>query len=100
MIKVIKSGVDVTVQDKGRNGYYDIAMPPSGVMDEYSFIAANLLVGNNENAAVFEVTYLGPTLEFQEDYLIAITGGEMPPKLNGDPIPMWETISVKAGDIL
>jgi len=100
MIKIINPGIYVSVQDKGRNGYFEMAMPPSGAMDEYSFIAANLLVGNEENAACLEVTYLGPTIEFQEDYTIAITGGEMPPKINGERIPMWQSVQVKTGDIL
>lgn len=100
MIKVKKNGIDVTIQDKGRPGFYSIAMPPSGALDEYSFVAANLLVGNDENSALLEITYLGPTLEFQSDYWIAITGGEMPPKLNGESIPMWESVKVKSGDVL
>jgi biotin-dependent carboxylase-like uncharacterized protein len=100
MIKVLKPGLQTTVQDLGRPGYYEIGLPPSGAMDKYSFIVANLLVGNDENAAGLEITYMGPELEFQQDLLIAITGGEIPPKINGEPVPMWETIAVKEGDVL
>lgn len=100
MINVIKPGLQTTVQDLGRIGYYDIGMPPSGAMDTYSFTAANWLVGNEENAAALEITYMGPEFEFQSDTTIALTGGEIPPKVNGQPIPMWETVEVKAGDIL
>jgi biotin-dependent carboxylase-like uncharacterized protein len=100
MIKVIKPGLQTTVQDQGRIGYYKIGMPPSGAMDNYSFTIANLLVGNEENAATLEITYLGPELEFQKDAVIAVTGGEIPPKINGISAPMWETIAIKAGDIL
>jgi len=100
MIKVIKPGLQTTVQDKGRIGFYEIGMPPSGAMDLYSFRISNFLVGNDENAAVLEITYMGPELEFQEDTLIAITGGEIPPKLNGQSVPMWQSMNVKAGDVL
>ncbi|MBU8880741.1 biotin-dependent carboxyltransferase family protein [Bacillus sp. FJAT-29790] len=100
MIKVIQPGLQTTVQDYGRIGHYEVGMPPSGAMDKYSYQASNLLVGNDENAAVLEVTYMGPVLEFHQDLLIAITGGEMPPKINGQSVPMWETLSVKAGDVL
>ncbi|AMA72947.1 MULTISPECIES: biotin-dependent carboxyltransferase family protein [Aneurinibacillus] len=100
MIKVITPGLQTTVQDQGRIGYYEIGMPPSGAMDKYSYVIANLLVGNDENAAALEITYMGPTLEFQRDSVIAVTGGEIPPKINGQPAPMWETIAVKAGDQL
>lgn len=100
MIKVVKPGLQTTVQDLGRIGYYEIGMPPSGAMDKYSFTIANLLVGNEENAAALEITYMGPELEFQQDAVIAITGGEIPPKLNGQSVSMWETLAVKKGDIL
>ncbi|WP_174734345.1 biotin-dependent carboxyltransferase family protein [Mesobacillus harenae] len=100
MIKVRKPGLQTTVQDNGRNGYYELGMPPSGAMDKYSFHSANLLVGNDENAAVLEATYIGPELEFQEDLLIAITGGELQPKINGNPVDLWQAVSVKEGDIL
>lgn len=100
MIKVISPGLQTTVQDGGRIGFYEVGMPPSGAMDKYSYTVSNLLVGNNENAATLEITYLGPVLEFQEDALIALTGGEIPPKINGQAVPMWEALSVKAGDQL
>lgn len=100
MIKVLKPGLETTVQDQGRYGYYSIAFPPSGAMDKYSYTLANLLVGNDENAAALEITYLGPELEFQEDVSIAITGAQMQPKINGNPIAMWENVKVKAGDKL
>ena len=95
MIKVLSPGIQTTVQDQGRAGYYEIGMPPSGAMDKYSYTIANLLVGNDENAAALEVTYMGPELEFQQDAVIAITGGEIPPKINGTPVPMWETLAIK-----
>ncbi|WP_338470523.1 biotin-dependent carboxyltransferase family protein [Niallia sp. XMNu-256] len=100
MIKVIKPGLQTTVQDFGRIGHYEVGMPPSGAMDKFSYSVGNLLVGNGENAASLEITYIGPVLQFQQDAMIAITGGEIPPKVNGESVPMWETISVKAGDEL
>src|SRR5690625_3640542 len=100
MINVISPGLQTTVQDEGRIGYYEVGMPPSGAMDKYSYFASNLLVGNDENAAVLEIAFLGPVLEFQCDTVIAITGGVIPPKINDEPVNMWETIAVKSGDIL
>ncbi|MGG1658234.1 biotin-dependent carboxyltransferase family protein [Brevibacillus sp. NRS-1366] len=100
MIKVLEPGLQTTVQDSGRIGYYEIGMPPSGAMDKYSFSIANLLVGNAEDAAALEATYMGPKLEFQTDTVIAITGAEIPPKINGVKVSQWEAIHVLAGDIL
>lgn len=100
MIKVISPGLQTTVQDSGRIGHYEVGMPPSGAMDKYSYLASNLLVGNKDHAAVLEITYMGPVLEFQQNVNVAITGGEMPPKINGQPVAMWETLEIKAGDVL
>jgi len=100
MIRVIKPGIQTTVQDNGRIGFYEIGMPPAGAFDSYSYQIANMLVGNDYNAAALEAVYMGPTLEFEKKGLIAITGGVFPCKINGQDVPMWETIPVNSGDIL
>lgn len=100
MIKVLKPGLQTTVQDKGRVGYYETGMPPSGAVDQFSYAVANLLTGNQKGAATLEITYMGPHLEFQEPATIALTGGNIPPKINGEPVSMWETLTVNAGDQL
>ena len=99
-IKVLKPGLATTVQDAGRKGYYNVGIPLSGALDQYSFRAANLLVGNDEGAAVLECTLMGPELEFQRDAVIAVTGSEMAPKLNGTLAPRNEVIAVKAGTVV
>jgi biotin-dependent carboxylase-like uncharacterized protein len=57
-------------------------------------------VGSEEGAAGLEITYFGPELEFTEDAVIALTGAEMPPKINGEEAPTWETLQVREGDVL
>jgi biotin-dependent carboxylase-like uncharacterized protein len=99
-LKVLSGGLSTTVQDAGRLGRYAIGMPPSGAMDQYSYRVANLLVGNDEEAAALEATYVGPTLEFADDRLVAVTGGQAGARLNGDEIASWEPFPVKAGDTL
>ena len=99
-IKVEQPGLLTTVQDTGRFGKYDIGMPPSGAMDVFSYQVGNYLVGNEEGAAGLEITYWGPRLEFTEDAVIAITGAEMPPKINDEAAATWEALKVEAGDVL
>src|ERR671916_1608271 len=99
-IRVRQPGLLTTVQDTGRFGEYAIGMPPSGAMDVFSYQVGNYLVGNEDGAAGLEMTYLGPELEFTEDAVIAITGAEMPPKVNGEEAPTWETLRVEEGDVL
>ena len=99
-IRVRQPGLLTTVQDTGRFGEYALGMPPSGAMDVFSYQVGNYLVGNEEGAAGLEITYFGPELEFTEDAIIALTGAEMPPKINGEVAPTWETLQVLEGDIL
>src|SRR4029450_7651150 len=97
VIRVHDGGVRTTVQDAGRFGLYHLGMPPSGALDDYSFRAANLLVGNDEGAAVLEATFSGPTLAFEQDAVIAVTGADLPLKLDGEEQPGWTSLAVKAG---
>lgn len=99
-LKVIKSGLLTTVQDTGRTGYQQYGVPVSGVMDHYAHAVANLLVGNTISESVLEVTMMGPKLEFQGSAILAVTGGDLQPQLNGIPVPMWKSFAVNKVDIL
>ena len=99
-IEVIKPGLSTTVQDLGRPGFYHLGIPLSGAMDRAALSAANLLVGNAEGAAGLELTFLGPELRFTADALVALTGADMPPKLDGAEQPGWTSFPVKAGQVL
>src|SRR6266852_8526260 len=99
-IKVLKPGLATTVQDLGRPGYYHIGIPLSGGMDRHALAAANLLVGNAEGAAVLEAVFMGPELEFTDDAMVAITGAELPPKLDGVSRETWASFKVKRGQKL
>lgn len=99
-IEVIKPGLATSVQDLGRPGYYHLGIPISGAMDRFSLRVANLLVGNDESDAALEAVFLGPELRFTADTLIAVTGADLPPKLDGKPQPGWTAFIVKAGQVL
>lgn len=99
-IEVRKPGLATTVQDRGREGYYHVGVPPSGALDQRSLIAANLLVGNPEGAAALECAYLGPELVFEEAGVVAVTGAAIEPRLNGEARPRWASFPVAAGDVL
>lgn len=98
-IEVIKPGLLTTVQDKGRVGLQQYGVIVSGAMDTLSYQIGNLLL-QQENQASLEMTFLGPTLTFHCETIIAITGADMKPTLNGLPCPMWRAITIKSGDTL
>lgn len=96
-IKVVKPGWLTTVQDLGRYGYQRYGMPVSGAMDRCSYIVANRLVGNHDHDAALEITLKGPELLFEHDSVIALTGADLAPSLDGIGIPLWTSVKVKAG---
>lgn len=99
-IKVQHPGLATTVQDLGRPGYFHLGIPLGGAMDRLALKAANLLVGNEEGAAGLEAVFVGPKLEFTEDATVAVTGAEMPIKVDGEEKPGWTAFKVKAGQVL
>jgi len=100
VFEVVQPGLLATVQDKGRYGYQQYGVPVSGAMDSYALMVANLLVGNSEGDACLEITVLGPRLRIIGDTLIAITGADLSPALNNNPLPMWEAVKVCYGDTI
>jgi len=99
-VQIIKSGYFDSLQDLGRIGYSSLGIPVSGVMDSISAKMANALVDNNLNCTVLEMTLIGPKLLFQKDAIIAISGANMNPTLNGKPLQMLTRINVNKRDVL
>lgn len=100
-ITTIKPGLQTCVQElPGREGFLEQGFPLSGPFDAWSFRQANILVGNDRDTAALECQFMGPTLTFDAEMLIAITGGDMSPALDGAPIPMYTTVAVSAGQTL
>jgi len=101
MVKVIKKGLETSVQDyPGRIGTLNLGFPSSGPMDSWSFRLANVLVENEPRAAALECQFMGPTLKFDSNRTIAITGADMSPKIDGTPVPLWESIEIKKDQTL
>ncbi|RZK62183.1 MAG: biotin-dependent carboxyltransferase family protein [Hymenobacter sp.] len=99
-LRIIRPGLLTTVQDLGRPGYQHLGVVLSGALDATALRVANLLVGNPENAAGLEITLLGPTLRFEADHLLALTGADLSPTLNGQPLPLHRPVAVRAGTVL
>ena len=98
--EVIKPGLSTTVQDLGRPGWYHLGIPVSGAMDRFALRVANLLVGNDDGDAALEAVFLGPELRFASDAVVAVTGADLPPRVDGQPVPAWTSVRVRAGQTL
>lgn len=94
-LEVLDGGVQTTVQDwPGRQGYWDVGVPPSGPMDDMHFRLANRLVGNPQGVAALECTLGGPTLKAHAELTVALCGAPMPVWLDGQPLPHAQAFNV------
>lgn len=98
--EVLEPGILTTIQDRGRFGFGQFGVPPSGALDPFSFNVANLLVNNQGNEACLETTLAGLKLKALQEFVIAITGGDFSPTLNGEPLEMWRAHLLIEGDII
>ncbi len=94
MIRILKSGIQSTIQGSRRNGFLSLGFPGSGPMDSISMMGANFLTGNKPFNAAIEMYIQGPVIEFEISMHIAICGANMSPEINGKPINQDETINV------
>ena len=100
VFEVIEPGILTTIQDLGRYGFSQFGVPPSGALDSFSFRAGNLLVGNLEEKACLETALMGLKLMALKEVVISITGGDLCPTLNGEPLTMWRTHLLVEGDVI
>lgn len=101
MLKITNKGIQILVEDwPGRIGYLGKGMAPAGAMDSLAPRLGNLIVGNPIGEATIEIVAGYLTAEFETDTVIAITGGGTKSLINNQPVPMWEAIRVKKGDVL
>lgn len=57
-------------------------------------------MGNAEGTPALELTLSGPTLQFNCDSVICLTGADMSAKIGGRAVPFWEPVAVSKGDVL
>ncbi len=100
VLRVIEPGLFTTVQDLGRPHAVAAGVPPGGAMDRFAHTAANLIAGNDPGEAALECALSGPHLLAEHACLIAITGADFEPQVNGKAAPMWTGMFLAAGDRL
>jgi biotin-dependent carboxylase-like uncharacterized protein len=99
-MNILSPGLFTTIQDAGRMGYQQYGFAPGGALDKRAMTMANLLVGNESGEAVLEMTLLGAEMEFTQDNVMAVTGALCEPTRNGEPVPMYKALLMRAGDTL
>ena len=100
MLKMIRAGLYTSVQDGGRNGQRQAGISRCGAMDKPALTIANLLVGNDPNAAALEITLGQVDIEFTRDGWFALTGAACEATLDGKAVWVGWRMAVKAGQHL
>jgi antagonist of KipI len=100
VLRVVEPGLFTTVQDLGRPQAMTSGVSPGGAMDRFAHSAANLLLFNDRGSPTLECTLLGPRLVAEAACVIAITGGDLDPRINDQAAPMWTAVTMAPGDVL
>lgn len=98
-VDVIRPGLLTTVQDLGRPGWRHIGVAEGGALDRGTAMLANRLVGNDEDAAVLEITLRGPTLRFEAPVRVALVGARVAARFEGLEVPMGRPVDLPAGTL-
>ena len=94
-ITVLNPGLLTTIQDLGRSRYQKYGVIVSGAMDTYAMRLSNIIIGNEENEGVLEITMMGPSLELKRGTLFSIIGADISPTINNKTVPMGRPVYLK-----
>ena len=73
--EILRSGINTTIQDNGRNHMYHEGIAVSGAIDQRNYKLSNKLINNHLNEAVIEFAYQGPLLKLKNSKInFCITG--------------------------
>jgi biotin-dependent carboxylase-like uncharacterized protein len=96
--EVLEGGIQTTVQDyPGRRGMLAQGFFPAGPMDHFAHRAANLLVGNPEDAATLEITLGNFRLRLDAEATISVCGAGAMLTLDGKEASLWQSHRVPGG---
>lgn len=105
-ITILHPGFLSLLQDAGRFGQHQIGLTNGGPLDPLAYQWANRLCENTpadspySNATTIEVSLGGCKLKALCTTRLAITGAELPAFINDQPVPLWRTHRLHAGDVL
>lgn len=97
---LIQQAGHCVVTDLGRVRGPKYGLPVNGALDQFSARAANILVGNQDNDPLLEITALDVRLRSSTDILVSVTGAPVSLTVGGRECPQWEPVSVLAGETI
>ena len=101
MIEILEPGALTSVQTaSGRPGWRHLGVPVGGAADAWSARLANRLVGNPDDAALLEITLVGPTLRLGSAARVAVTGAGFDAAVDAYRLPPHQACDLRAGATL
>lgn len=98
-LRVLSPGLQTTVQDLGRPGWRHLGVSLAGALDPALAALANRLVGNDDEAAVLELTLHGPKLQLLRPLRLALAGARVQARFDGIELPGERPIDLPAGTL-
>ncbi len=95
-----KAGILTTLQDLGRIGKRALGINVNGPMDTVAAMIANILAGNDEQAAVLEMHFPAPVLRFYTDAVVAVCGADFGCTIDGREAAGWSSHRVERGQTI
>ena len=99
-ITAVKPGQQTLIQDFGRFGLAHLGITQGGPVDDYAYSWANHLLGNHTNCPSLEITLGQAEFLIHSNCEMAIAGGDLNAKLDGEPIDNWSTFIAGQGQTL
>jgi antagonist of KipI len=97
---VLSGGFLSVIQDSGRFGCAHLGISSAGAADSASYRLGNLLVGNSSDAPALEMTLVGGSFRVESGCIVALTGSNFAPTLDGRPAPLWQSFELRPGQTL
>jgi antagonist of KipI len=99
-MRLQKIGICTSIQDLGRQNKYESGLNSSGALDVFSFKKVNLILENPISEATLECFYPAAEIVFDENGILAISGGDFGAELNERKLLNNRQYAFYAGDIL
>ena len=99
-IEVVKPGQQTLIQDFGRFGLAHFGIAQGGPVDDYAYSWANHLLGNTINMPTLEITLGQAEFLIHHSCELAIAGGDLNAKLDGESLDNWSTFRALKGQTL
>ncbi|MEL6414250.1 MAG: biotin-dependent carboxyltransferase family protein [Pseudomonadota bacterium] len=100
MLRVLKAGLQSTLQGAPRLGHRHLGIPYAGPADPLSMALANRLVGNDRDATCLEITFGGFEAEAEADCSVAVTGAAGHLFVSNEEMEPHATWHLRKGDTI